>query len=141
MTTTTATPATGTATSSAVEELTSLTIAQAAQRLGLTTHALRYYETEGLLVGAPARTTAGRRRYDEADLRWIVMVQRLRATGMPVREVREYARLCRAGEGNEEQRLELLRSHRARVLAQLEEVTGHLDAITAKIDLYEARSV
>jgi DNA-binding transcriptional MerR regulator len=117
----------------------SLTIAEAAQRLGLTTHALRYYETEGLLVGTPARTSAGRRRYGEADLRWIVMVQRLRATGMPVREVREYAELCRAGAGNEEARLDILRTHRDRVLAQLDEVTGHLGAITAKIDVYEGR--
>ncbi|WP_432523267.1 MerR family transcriptional regulator [Kineococcus sp. SYSU DK006] len=115
----------------------SLSIAEAADRLGLSTHALRYYETEGLLVGAPARTAAGRRRYDEQDLRWIAMVQRLRATGMPVRDVREYARLCRAGAGNEQQRLALLRAHRERVLAELAEVSGHLGAITAKIELYE----
>ena len=115
----------------------SLTIAEAAQRLGLTTHALRYYETEGLLVGAPSRTATGRRRYDERDLGWIVMVQRLRATGMPVREVREYAELVRAGEGTEAQRLALLRAHRERVLAQLAEVSGHLGAITAKIEGYE----
>ena len=84
-----------------------------------------------------ARTTAGRRRYDAGDLRWIETLQRLRATGMPIREVREYAGLCRAGEGNEAQRLRLLREHRSRVLAQLDEVNRHLGAITAKIDLYE----
>ncbi len=114
-----------------------MSIAEAAQRLGLSTHALRYYETEGLLVGTPARTPAGRRRYDERDLTWIVMVQRLRATGMPVREVREYAELVRAGEGTEAARLALLRAHRERVLAQLAEVTEHLGAITAKIEGYE----
>jgi len=125
---------------STLEERVGLTIAEAAQRLGLTTHALRYYETEGLLVGTPARTSAGRRRYEEADLRWIVMVQRLRATGMPVREVREYAALCRAGEGNEAARLQLLRAHRERVLAQLDEVTDHLGAITSKIETYQGRA-
>ncbi|WP_432485024.1 MerR family transcriptional regulator [Kineococcus esterisolvens] len=115
---------------------TSLTIAEAAQRLGLSVHALRYYETEGLLVGAPARTAAGRRRYGEEDLRWIVMVQRLRSTGMPVREIRQYADLVRAGRGTEPRRLALLEAHRRRVLAQLDEVNGHLGAISAKIDLY-----
>jgi len=114
-----------------------LSIAEAAQRLGLSTSALRYYETEGLMREPVARTTAGRRRYDEGDLRWIEVLQRLRATGMPIREVREYAALCRAGEGNEAQRLRLLREHRARVLAELDEVNRHLGAITAKIDLYE----
>lgn len=115
-----------------------LTIGEAAARLGLTTHTLRYYESEDLLVGTPGRTSAGRRRYDEADLRWIQMVQRLRATGMPVRSVRAYAELCRAGAGNEEQRLALLHAHRQEVLAHLEEVTEHLTAITAKIEGYQA---
>ncbi len=130
---------TGGVTSTDERPAASLTIAEAAQRLGLSTHALRYYETEGLLVGPPPRTTTGRRRYGEDDLRWIVMVQRLRATGMPVREIREYAALVRAGEGTERQRLALLTAHRQRVLAQLEEVTAHLGAITAKIEGYEQR--
>nr|WP_240895075.1 MerR family transcriptional regulator [Kineococcus siccus] len=114
-----------------------MSIAEAAARLGLSTSALRYYETEGLMLEAVARTTAGRRRYAPDDLRWIETVQRLRATGMPVREVRAYAQLCRDGTGNEARRLEVLREHRTRVLAQLAEVTGHLEAITAKIDGYE----
>jgi hypothetical protein len=42
----------------------------------------------------------------------------------------------RAGQGNEEQRLALLRSHRARVLAQLAEVQDHLGAIDRKIGIY-----
>lgn len=115
-----------------------LTIGEAAVRLGLTTHTLRYYESEQLLLGTPGRTAAGRRRYDEDDLRWIEMVRRLRATGMPVRAVRAYAVLCRAGAGNEDQRLALLQAHRAEVLAHLAEVTDHLDAITAKIEGYRS---
>ena len=117
---------------------TGLTIGEAAARLGLTTHTLRYYESENLLVGSPGRTSANRRRYDEADLRWIEMVQRLRATGMPVRSVRAYADLCREGAGNEAQRLALLHAHRAQVLEHLTEVTDHLAAITAKIEGYES---
>lgn len=35
------------------------------------------------------------------DLRWIQMVTRLRATGMPIRDVRRYAALVREGAGNE----------------------------------------
>lgn len=114
-----------------------LGIAEAAARSGTSVHTLRYYESAGLLVHPPARDLAGRRRYDDRDLRWIEMVQRLRGTGMPVAAVRVYADLCRAGAGNEAERLDLLHAHRDHVRAQLEEVGGHLAAIEAKIAGYE----
>ncbi len=112
-------------------------IAEAAELTGLSTHALRCYERDGLLLTPVGRATSGHRRYTADDLRWIVLLTRLRATGMPVREVRAYAALVRAGAGNEAERLELLRAHRERVLAQLAEARSHLDAVQVKIDLYE----
>ena len=68
------------------------------------------------------------------------MVTRLRSTGMPIREVRQYADLVRAGDGNEAERLQLLVAHRDRVRQQLAEVATHLDAIELKIGLYERRT-
>ncbi|KRA31334.1 MULTISPECIES: MerR family transcriptional regulator [unclassified Nocardioides] len=116
-----------------------LTIAEAAETLGLTSDTLRYYEKDGLLLRPVSRTSSGHRRYDEDDVRWIVLVTRLRATGMPIRDVRRYADLVRAGDGNELQRLELLQAHREQVLQQLAEVTSHLGAIDHKIGIYEDR--
>jgi DNA-binding transcriptional MerR regulator len=113
-----------------------LSIAEAAERTGLTAHTLRYYERDGLLLGEVERSSTGHRRYTAADLRWIEMVTRLRATGMPIRDVRRYAAMVRAGDGNEAERLDLLREHRARVLAQLAEVQEHLGAIDRKIGIY-----
>ena len=55
---------------------------------------------------------------------------------MAIRDVRRYADLVRAGAGNEAERLELLREHRRKVLAQLAEVQAHLGAIDYKIGLY-----
>jgi len=112
------------------------TIAEAAESLGLTADTLRYYEKDGLLLRPVPRDTSGHRRYDDADLRWVELVTRLRATGMPIRRVRQYADLVRAGAGNEEERLALLQDHRAQVLRQLAEVQAHLSAIEHKIDLY-----
>ncbi len=121
-------------------ERVSLSIAEAAEATGLTTHTLRYYERDGLLLDAVDRGPSGHRRYSPDDLGWIRMVTRLRSTGMPIREVRRYADLVRAGEGNEDQRLDLLRAHRDQVRHQLVEVAAHLDAIELKIDLYESRT-
>ncbi|KRE60399.1 MerR family transcriptional regulator [Nostocoides sp. Soil756] len=117
--------------------LAGLSIAEAAERTGLTTDTLRYYEKDGLLLRAVGRSSSGHRRYTEADLRWIGLLSRLRATGMPIRDVRRYADLVRAGSGTEADRLELLRAHRRVVLDQLAEVTEHLGAIDQKIGIYE----
>ena len=116
-----------------------LSIAEAAELTGLTPDTLRYYERDGLLLGDVRRSSSGHRRYTQRDLSWITMLTRLRATGMPIREIKEYAALARRGEGNETHRLELLLAHRERVLAELDVVHGHLAAIDAKIELYRER--
>ena len=79
----------------------SLTIAEAAERSGLTPDTLRYYERDGLMLRRVDRSATGHRRYTESDLRWIDLLNCLRGTGMPIREVRQYAELVRAGDGNE----------------------------------------
>ncbi|WP_460796587.1 MerR family transcriptional regulator [Nocardioides pacificus] len=56
---------------------------------------------------------------------------------MPIREVRRYTELVRAGDGNEEERVALLRAHREVVLAELAAVQRHLGAIDTKIGAYE----
>ncbi|MGO1973576.1 MAG: MerR family transcriptional regulator [Propionibacteriaceae bacterium] len=116
-----------------------LTIAQAADALRLSVDTLRYYEKDGLLLRPVPRSTSGHRRYGEEDMRWITLVTRLRATGMPIRAVRRYADLVRTGDGNEPERLALLQAHREEVLRQLAEVTSHLGAIDHKIGIYEDR--
>ena len=113
-----------------------LTITEAADQAGLTADTLRYYERDGLMLAPIERSSTGHRRYSDRDLVWIELVTRLRATGMPIRDVRRYAELVRAGDGNEEERLALLRDHRRSVLAQLAEVQDHLGAIDRKIGIY-----
>jgi DNA-binding transcriptional MerR regulator len=117
--------------------VTGLPISDAAARLGLTADTLRYYEKDDLLLRAVPRSSSGHRRYEQPDLSWIELITRLRATGMPIRDVRRYAALVRSGDGNETERLELLQAHRALVLRQLAEVQSHLAAVDHKIGFYE----
>ncbi len=113
-----------------------LTIAEAAESLGLSADALRYYEKDGLLLQPVQRSASGHRRYGPQDLRWISLLTRLRATGMTIRDVRRYADLVRAGAGNEDARLGLLQEHRRTVLARLAQIQDHLGAIDHKIGIY-----
>ncbi|MFK4089005.1 MerR family transcriptional regulator [Kribbella sp. NPDC020789] len=116
-----------------------VSIAEAAERTGVSVHTLRYYERAGLVITSVDRTSGGRRRYRDIDLKWIGICTRLRSTGMPIRTIREYAQLVVAGAGNEEKRLALLESHRAEVLAKLAELQENLELIDHKIDVYRGR--
>jgi DNA-binding transcriptional MerR regulator len=115
-----------------------LSISEAAERTGLSAHTLRYWERAGLLEPVD-RNGSGHRRYAEEDLERITFLTKLRATGMPIREVRRYAELISRGEGTNEERLRLLEAHRKAVLAQLEETAGHLELIDFKINRYRER--
>ena len=112
------------------------TVAQAAERTGLTVHTLRYYEREGLMLATVSRTSSGHRAYSERDISWIELLTRLRATGMSIARMKQYRDMVLIGPGNEPNRLELLIAHRDQVREQLRETEEHLAAIESKIAVY-----
>lgn len=114
-----------------------LSIGQVAERTGLSVHALRFYEKEGILAHQVHRGPGGRRVYTERDVDWLRMCIMLRTSGMPVPEIRRYTELVRQGDGNEPQRLGVLKEHQERVRRQMERLQECLDLITHKVGLYE----
>ncbi|MFV2110861.1 MerR family transcriptional regulator [Micromonospora sp. LOL_025] len=112
-----------------------LTVGEAAERVGLTTYTLRWYEQEGL-VAPVGRDSAGRRRYTERDVDWLFLLTRLRRTGMPVRDMRRYAELARQGDATLGARRALFGAHRARVLSRMAELEEDLKVLNYKIDNY-----
>jgi MerR family redox-sensitive transcriptional activator SoxR len=64
-----------------------LTISEVARQVGLRSSAIRYYEQIGILP-APARRS-GQRRYDQAVLHRLAVIQRARQTGFTLGEIRE----------------------------------------------------
>ena len=112
----------------------SLTIAEVAERTGVTAHTLRYYERIGLL-DCP-RDEGGRRRYTEVELNRVVFITRLRLTETRIRDIQAYFRLVAQGPGNEDQRLALLQRHRDRVVARIAELVDALEVVDYKIDTY-----
>ena len=112
-----------------------LTVGEAAAKVGLSVHTLRWYEHEGLVTPV-GRDAVGRRRYSPNDLDWLQLLTCLRGTGMPVREMRRYAELARTGPATVEERLHLFEEHRERVLARIADLQRDLDAINVKIGIY-----
>jgi len=106
-----------------------LTISDAAAQSGISAHTLRFWERAGLLQPV-TRNGSGHRRYADEDLERIKFLTKLRATGMPIRQVRMYADLLNGGDDTDEERLALLEAHREAVQARLEATAGHLELKT-----------
>jgi len=118
-----------------MEQIDSFTIQQAAERTGLTAHTLRYYERIGLLEDVH-RAENGHRQYTEDDLGWIHLLKCLRATGMPIAQMKDYAELTREGSHTVEDRLDMLENHRRSVIEQIAELQAYLTMIDNKINYY-----
>jgi DNA-binding transcriptional MerR regulator len=114
-----------------------LSIGQVAERTGLSVHALRFYERESIFLSPIRRAVGGRRVYTEDDVDWLMLCTILRGAAMPLEDIRRYTELVRAGDGNEPERLALLRQHEERVREQQEKLDRCLDLIRFKIGVYE----
>ncbi|MFD0353990.1 MerR family transcriptional regulator [Streptomyces sp. NPDC127110] len=114
-----------------------LSIGEVARRSGLSVHALRFYEREGLFANPVRRLSNGRRVYHEEDVEWLAVCTKLRSSGMPLPVIRQYVELARRGPGNEHERLELLRRHERQVEARIQELRETLDVMRYKVRIYE----
>jgi DNA-binding transcriptional MerR regulator len=102
---------------------------------GLSPDALRYYEKIGVLRPV-ARAANGHRHYSQDDVAWIEFVLRLKHTGMPLAQIRDYARLREQGDGTIAARLHLLEQHRDSLIARIVDLRKNLNAIDSKIVRY-----
>lgn len=114
-----------------------LTIQQTAAACGLSVHTLRYYERIGLIQPV-ARRGNGHRRYRQADLVWIAFLLRLRATGMPVRDMQRYARLREEGDvlPSVQARRQMLAAHAQSLETRIAALQATLDSLREKVALY-----
>ncbi|MDK6821274.1 MerR family transcriptional regulator [Lacticaseibacillus paracasei] len=109
-------------------------IGKFSKMVSLSIDTLRYYEKERLII--PARDQNNRRTYSEADQRWIAFIKRLKATGMPIKEIKTYARLRYQGNSTIDERLQLLFTQKNRLTAQQQEIDAHIAFLENKIATY-----
>ena len=116
------------------------TIHETAEQVGLSIDALRYYERAGLLAHV-GRTMGGQRRYDAANLNVIQFVTKMRATGMPIRRIREYMKAPVMPDGTSPERGAIHVQHQQTILERLQELNEALALIERKIKRYNADQI
>ncbi len=115
---------------------TELTIQQVAKATGLSVHTLRYYERCDLIAPIQ-RANNGHRRYSAQDIRWIQFLTKLRMTGMPIRQIQQYAMLLRQQPDAVQARRAILEAHRQTVVENLQALQENLAVIDWKIQHYK----
>jgi DNA-binding transcriptional MerR regulator len=113
-----------------------LRIGEVARRTGRSIHAIRWYETQGLVPGV-ARDRGGRRVYTEHHVGWLDLMERLRYTGMSIAQMREYTALVKQGGATLKQRRALLAAHQTRMRETIARWSQALELIDAKIEFYD----
>lgn len=111
-------------------------IGEFSKRTGLPASTLHFYERKGLI--SPERNASGHREYDELDLSWVAFIERLKETGMPLAQIKEYADLRAQGESTMKERMVMLISHRERVLGEMAKWRENLSHLDDKIAYYES---
>ena len=112
------------------------TISDAAGRLGVSASTLRYYDKEGLLpfVG---RSASGIRVFKESDFGWLNLIECLKATHMPIREIKAFIDWYMEGDGTLEKRRDMFYERKQAVEQQIAALQKTLNTINYKCWYYD----
>lgn len=113
-----------------------MTIGGLSKAVGISEYTLRYYEKKGLIK--VKRDPVGRRCYEESDIAWVAFIQRLKSTGMLLKDIKKYADLRYEGDGTMPERLSMLQTHRVYVLEQQARWAECLQNLDHKISYYKS---
>lgn len=115
------------------------TIGKVAERVGLSTHTLRYYEKEGLLPHVK-KNVRGIRSYEEDDIVWIELIKCLKETGMSIGEIQQIVALSLEGEGTIPERKTILEKHKVKLQEQMTALHRSIGNIDKKLEWYDGKN-
>jgi DNA-binding transcriptional MerR regulator len=113
-----------------------MTIAEVAEKYGLTTDTLRYYERVGLLPPV-TRDKGGMRDYGEIDCQWVDFIVCMRGAGVAVAALLEYIALFKKGDGTREARKKILQEQRRLLAKRMDDMKTALDKLDFKVAYYD----
>lgn len=108
-------------------------IGEIAERAGVTTKTLRYYESIGLLPPA-ARTDSGYRSYDDAAFERVRFIRDAQATGLSLTEIQSILELKAEGHQSCEHTRALLHRHLDEIDAQIAQLQSARHELAHLVD-------
>ncbi|USK87326.1 MerR family transcriptional regulator [Peribacillus asahii] len=111
-------------------------ISEVAKELNLTVYTLRYYDKEGLMPFVE-RTPSGTRLFKESDIGALKVIECLKATGMPIKEIKNFIDWCSDGDSTLQKRYDMFIERKALVEAQMEELKKTIELIEHKCSYYK----
>lgn len=111
-------------------------ISEVAKMLNVTVYTLRYYDKEGLMPFVE-RTPSGTRLFKEPDLGALKIIECLKATGMPIKDIKNFIDWCSEGDSSLQQRYDMFMERKAVVEAQMEELKNTMKVIEHKCWYYK----
>lgn len=113
-------------------------IGEVAERAGLPTATIRYYESVGLLEPA-ARTASGYRRYSERTVTVLQFIKKAQGLGFSLDEVADILSISRAGKAPCADVLSMARKHLAVVDERLRQLQAFRDQLASELAKWEER--
>lgn len=112
------------------------TVGEMAKLLGVAASTLRYYDQEGLLPFVE-RSSSGMRVFKDSDYEWLQIIECLKKTGMPLKDIRRFVEMAMQGDETIEPRLAMIKQQREAVKAQMAQLQQTLDTLDFKCWYYE----
>jgi len=112
------------------------TVGEIAKQLNVAASTLRYYDKEGLLPFVE-RSASGMRMFKDDDLSWLKIIECLKKTGMPIKDIKHFIDFCMEGDSKIDERLSIMESQRNAVIKQMKEMQEMLDMLNYKCWYYE----
>ena len=112
------------------------TVGEMAKKFNVAPSTIRYYDKEGLLPFVE-RSSGGIRMFKEDDMGWLIIIDCLKQTGMPIKNIKEFINWCMEGDSTIAQRLELIDNQREAVKEQIKSLQEMLHLLEYKHWYYE----
>ncbi|MEZ3497630.1 MAG: MerR family transcriptional regulator [Lachnospiraceae bacterium] len=112
------------------------TVGEIAKKLNVAPSTLRYYDKEGLLPFVE-RSDSGIRMFKDSDMEGLRVIECLKRTGMPIKDIKVFMGLCQLGDATINERLALIDKQRETVLEQQKQLQETLDTLNYKHWYYE----
>lgn len=111
-------------------------IKEVSELMGISAYTLRYYEKIGLLSFV-RRNEVGVREFSRSDLLTLNTIERLKDTGMSLKEIKHYLDLVEKGYSSVDERLELMVAQQKKVNEQIKLLQKSLETIDFKVRYYK----